>query len=75
MQTAAAAKSAADSATSSLAYVDALISGATSQGRYSVYVEGTQLNPAGIVTLQSSGFTVTPKFDTMGTYPKYVITW
>jgi hypothetical protein len=70
-----AARIASNAATSSLSYIDSLVTGATAQGLYSVIVEGSRVNPAMITTLKSYGFTVNTSYDTMGTYPKYVISW
>lgn len=70
-----AARIASNAATSSLSYIDSLVTGATAQGLYSVIVEGARVNPAMITTLRSYGFTVNTSYDTMGTFPKYVISW
>ena len=75
MQSGSAARTASNSATSSLAYVDGIISGATAQGLYSVTVSGNQLNDAMITTLKNYGYTVTTSYNTMGTYPTYTISW
>ena len=70
-----AARTASNTATSSLSYIDSLVTGATAQGLYSITVEGARVNSAMITTLRSYGFTVDTLYDTMGTYPKYVISW
>lgn len=70
-----AARIASNTATSSLSYIDSLVTGATAQGLYSVMVEGAGVNSAMITTLKSYGFTVDTLYDTMGTYPKYRISW
>jgi hypothetical protein len=70
-----AARIASNTATSSLSYIDSLVTGATAQGLYSITVEGARVNPQMIITLKSYGFTVDTFYDTMGTYPKYVISW
>jgi hypothetical protein len=70
-----AARTASNTATSSLSYIDSLVTGATAQGLYSVTVDGARVNPQMITTLRSYGFTVDTTYDTMGTYPRYVISW
>lgn len=75
MQTASSARTASNTATGSLTYIDTLISGATSQGLYQVYLEGPFINDAMTASLKSNGYGVEVKYDTMGTYPRYVIKW
>lgn len=76
MQSGSAARTASNTTTGSLTYIDSLISGATSQGHYSVIVEGDLLNSAMITTLKTVyGYTVTEQFNSMGTYPRYTISW
>lgn len=75
MQSGSAARIASNTVTSSLSHIDTLISGATAQGLYSIMVEGARINSAMITTLKSYGYTVDTVFDTMGTYPRYVISW
>jgi hypothetical protein len=70
-----AARTASNTATSSLSYIDSLVTGATAQGLYSVTVDGARVNSAMVTTLRSYGFTIDTFYDTMGTYPKYVISW
>ena len=70
-----AARIASNAATSSLSYIDSLVTGATAQGLYSITVDGARVNSAMITTLKSYGFTVDTTYDTMGTYPRYVISW
>ena len=75
MQSGSAARTASNTATSSLSYVDGLVSGATAQGLYSITVDGGKINSAMITTLKAYGYTVDTFYDTMGTYPRYVISW
>lgn len=75
MQSASSARSASNTATGSLTYIDGLISGATAQGLYQVYVEGPNINNAMTASLIASGYTVEVKYDTMGTYPRYIVRW
>jgi hypothetical protein len=70
-----AARTASNTATGSLSYIDSLVTGATAQGLYSITVDGAIVNSAMVTTLKSYGFTVDVRYDTMGTYPKYVISW
>ena len=60
MQSGSAARTATNTATGSLSYIDTLISGATSQGKYSINVYG---------------YTVNVQFNSMGSYPRYTIIW
>jgi len=75
MQSGSAARIASNTVTSSLSHIDTLISGATAQGLYSIMVEGSRINSSMVTTLKSYGYTVDAVFDTMGTYPRYVISW
>jgi hypothetical protein len=75
MQSGSAARTASNGVTSSLSYIDTLVSGATAQGLYSVVVDGSRVNTSMISTLRSYGYTVETTYDTMGTYPRYVISW
>ena len=68
-----AARIASNTATSSLSYIDSLVTGATAQGLYTIMVDGAKINSAMITTLKQYGYTVTESFDTMGTYPRYTI--
>jgi hypothetical protein len=70
-----AARIASNAATSSLSYIDSLVTGATAQGLYSITVDGVRVNSQMITTLKSYGFTVDTTYDTMGTYPRYIISW
>jgi hypothetical protein len=70
-----AARIASNTATSSLSYIDSLVTGATAQGLYTIIVDGGKINPAMITTLKQYGYTVSESFDTMGTYPRYTISW
>jgi lipid-binding SYLF domain-containing protein len=70
-----AARNASNTATSSLSYIDSLVTGATAQGLYSIIVEGSRVNENMVTTLKNYGYTVQTTYDTMGTYPKYVISW
>jgi len=70
-----AARIASNTATSSLSYIDSLVTGATAQGLYTIMVDGAKINSAMITTLKQYGYTVTESFDTMGTYPRYTINW
>lgn len=75
MQSASSARSASNTVTGSLTHIDALISGATAQGLYQIYVDGPLLNNAMTASLLSNGYTVEIKYDTMGSYPRYIVKW
>lgn len=78
MTSGSAARIASNSVTSSLSYIDNLISGATSSGKYNIVVDASLLNEAMIVTLINTyGYTVKTQTDNfMGTYPsRYIISW
>ena len=70
-----AARIASNTATSSLSYIDSVVTGATAQGLYSVTVDGAKINSAMITTLKAYGYTVDTFYDTMGTYPRYIVSW
>jgi hypothetical protein len=75
MQSGSAARTASNGVTSSLSYIDTLVSGATAQGLYSITVDGSKLTNGMVSTLRSYGYTVETKYDTMGTYPRYIVSW
>ena len=75
MQSGSAARTASNGVTGSLSHIDTLISGATTQGLYSVIVDGSRVNESMVSTLRAYGYTVQTTYDTMGTYPRYVISW
>ena len=70
-----AARIASNTSTGSLSYIDSLVTGATAQGLYSITVEGSKINSAMITTLRNYGYTVNTFYDTMGTFPSYIISW
>lgn len=70
------AKAASNTATGSLNYIETIISGATGQGLYQVYVEGKFINDSMVNTLVNVyGYKVTRKTFDMGSYPQYIISW
>ena len=75
MQSGSAARTASNGVTSSLSYIDTLVSGATAQGLYSITVDGSRLTNGMVSALRSYGYTVETKYDTMGTYPRYIVSW
>jgi len=75
MQSASTARSASNSATGSLDYIDTLVSGATSQGLYQVVVDGQYINNVMTGSLKTLGYTVEVKYDSMGSFPRYNIKW
>ena len=71
-----AAKTLSNTTTGSLNYIGSLISGATDQGLYQVFVDGKYMNTAMVNTLINVyGYKVTQKTFDMGTYPQYIISW
>jgi hypothetical protein len=71
-----AAKTASNTTTGSLNYIGAMISGATDQGLYQIYVDGKFMNSAMVNTLINVyGYKVTTKTFDMGSYPQYIISW
>jgi hypothetical protein len=71
-----AAKTLSNTATGSLNYIGSMISGATEQGLYQVYVDGKFMNNAMIDTLINVyGYKVTTKTFDMGSYPQYIVSW
>lgn len=75
MQSGSVARTASNGVTSSLSYIDTLVSGATAQGLYSIIVDGSRVTNGMISSLRSYGYTVETSYDTMGTYPRYTISW
>lgn len=75
MQSASSAKSASNTITGSLGYIDTLVSGATSQGLYQVVVDGKYINDTMTGSLKTLGYGVEIKYNTMGTFPTYYIKW
>ena len=75
MQSGSAARTATNAVTSSLSYIDTLVSGATAQGLYSIIVDGSKVNNGMVSTLRAYGYTVETSYDTMGSYPRYTISW
>ncbi len=63
MQSASTARSASNSVTGSLDYIDTLVSGATSQGLYQVVVDGQYINNVMTGSLKTLGYTVEVKYD------------
>jgi hypothetical protein len=75
MQSASTARSASNSVTGSLDYIDTLVSGATSQGLYQVVVDGQYINNVMTGSLKTLGYTVEVKYDSMGSFPRYYVKW
>lgn len=75
MQSGSAARTASNTATGSLTYIDGLISGATAQGLYQISIDPRYVNAAIVTTLTNYGYRVNTKNDFMGTNNDYVISW
>jgi hypothetical protein len=58
-----------------LTYVDTIIGTAASNGLFSVIVEGNYINDTVTGSIVSAGYIVSKKFDDIGTYPRYTISW
>lgn len=76
MRTATVALNQTNNVTSSLLYIDSLVTAATAQGQYHIVVGTKILNDAMISQLVSSyGYKVTAIKDNMGDYTTYLIAW
>jgi hypothetical protein len=75
MQSGSAARTASNTSTGSLAYIDGLISGATSQGLYQITLDPRYVNDAIVTTLTNYGYKIQTKNNFMGTNNDYVINW
>jgi hypothetical protein len=77
MQSASTAHTTSLNALSGLTYIDTLVSGATSQGLFSIIVAGNLLNSASISALQSSyGYNVQAwGVNDLSSYKQYIISW
>jgi hypothetical protein len=75
MQSGSAARTASNTSTGSLAYIDGLISGATSQGLYQITLDPRYVNNAIVTTLTNYGYKIQTKNNFMGTNNDYVISW
>lgn len=76
MISASSALTATNSATGSLDYINSLITGATEQGSYVVWVDGRVFNDQSAEILRTThGYRVTKSFNDMGTFPTYKIQW
>jgi len=75
MQSGSAARTASNTATGSLTYIDGLISGATSQGQYQITLDPRYVNDAIVTTLTNYGYKIQTKNNFMGTNNDYVISW
>ena len=59
MQSGSTANTASVATLTGLTYIDALVSGATAQGLFSINLSSDKLNAAGISTLKGLGYTIT----------------
>ena len=75
MHSGSAARTASNTATGSLTYIDGLISGATSQGQYQITLDPRYVNDAIVTTLTNYGYKIQTKNNFMGTNNDYVISW
>jgi hypothetical protein len=59
-----------------LTYINELITGATAQGKTFIIVEGPFMNSTmKNILMTTYGYTVTTRYDDMGSYPRYLIGW
>ena len=75
MQSAASARSATNAVITGFTYIDSLITSATTQGLYSITVEGNKMLPSMVSGITANGYTVNTYTPNNGTYPIYVISW
>ena len=75
MQSGSAARTASNTATGSLTYIDGLISGATAQGLYQITLDPRYVNDTIVTTLTNYGYKIQTKNNFMGTNNDYVISW
>jgi hypothetical protein len=60
----------------SLSYINGLVTGATSQGLYHVFVDNQHIDDTMVDELKNVyGYNVTPKNSFMGTHNDYIISW
>ena len=75
MQSGSAARTASNTATGSLSYIDGLITSATAQGLYQITIDPRYINEQILTTLDDYGYKVSTKNNFMGTNNDYVIRW
>jgi hypothetical protein len=75
MQSGSAARTASNTATGSLSYIDGLITSATAQGLYQITIDPRYINEQILTTLDNYGYKVSTKNNFMGTNNDYVIRW
>ena len=76
MISASSAFSASNEQLDSLEYINSLITGATENGSYNVFVDGKIFNDTmSDVLTRTYGYRVTKSFNDMGTFPTYKIEW
>jgi hypothetical protein len=76
MITATTARANTHSIREALTYINSLVSGATENGEYCVFVDGKIFDDAMAHALSSSyGYNVTKSYNDMGTFPTYKISW
>jgi hypothetical protein len=76
MITATTAKANTHTTRDSLTYINSLVSGATENGEYCVFVDGKIFDDAMAHALSSTyGYSITKSYNDMGTFPTYKISW
>jgi hypothetical protein len=76
MRLATTAKSNSDNVTGSLSYINTLVTGATEEGKSSIFVNSQYLNNSMISGLKSTyGYRITERTDFMGTDNEFLIEW
>jgi hypothetical protein len=69
-------KTSADSARSSLTYINNIITGASANGLYSTVIEGPNMDTTIANVLRNTyGYKVTESTPHMGTYTRFLISW
>ena len=75
MQSGSAARTASNTETGSLTYIDGLITTASSQGLYQITIDPRYVNEDILTTLNNYGYKVSTKNNYGGTNNDYVIRW
>ena len=75
MQSGSVARTASNTTTGSLTYIDGLITSASAQGLYEIRVDPRYINNSMVTILGNYGYRVSTKNDFMGTNNDYIISW
>jgi len=76
MQLATTVKNTSDNVTGSLSYINDLVTGATAQGIFQIFVGQQFINDSMVADLRNNyGYDVYQRNATMGTNQEYIISW